>query len=652
MSAWSAPAVISDAHLRFLGERMGCDFTSGPRRAYLNRWDTCDVQAAPGSGKTTLLVAKLVYLARNWPFQRQGVCVLSHTNVARHEIEEGVAKIPEAARLLAYPNFIGTLTRFFHTFLALPLLRGLGWPMTRVDDDMFAARVCALLRTKPTLRKTPKVKERALREWASKLTLTADFDACEGGPPAQLQVEEQPGLYGRHSDTRRELEELKAELCANGIFRFADMTAFARRALQLAPDLARRIATRFPLVILDEAQDTSASHLQLVDQVFGGGRAALQRIGDCNQAILGGDDSGGFAWTPGANHIDLGESLRFGSGIARFASKITYRRPQTIDGKGSAHDWPPHLMLVSNGSEVSVGKRFAELVASKFTESMPRDVWAVGWIHKPSESKRAVRLGSYFTSYEPPQRSADHAKTLLGALQEELARPSATYGRELAEVVDVYARYLRILLAVQVPRTELPSITRIWRWLEDARPGSAREARSILLRIVELSGSVSASEWPSLTKRLRDALDPALPRTAKSTTIDSLLSYAESESSDDAEAVGAGDEQSEIHNIYGRTVRVQLGTIASVKGLTHDATLVVQTTDGGIKDVRSALEIVATGDSDHLAKKVKVLRAVMNVFVAATRPRHLLCLAVPKDKRVEKLRPALEAQGLVIIEVP
>lgn len=650
MRAWSAPVAISDADLRFLGGRMGCDFTSGPRRAYLDRWDTCDVQAAPGSGKTTLLVAKLVHLARNWPFQQQGVCVLSHTNVARYEIEEGVAKIPEAARLLAYPNFIGTLTTFFHTFLALPLLRGLGWPMTRVDDDMFSARVCALLRTKPTLKNTPKVKERSLREWASKLTLTVDFDACENGPPAQLKVEEQPGLYGRHSNSRRELEELKAELCADGIFRFADMTAFARRALQLAPDLAQRIATRFPLVILDEAQDTSASHLQLVDQVFGGGRSALQRIGDCNQAILGVDDSGGFAWTPGADHIDLGESLRFGSGIARFASKITCRRRQTIDGKGSAYDWPPHLMLVSDGSEVSVGKRFAELVASKFTESVPSEVWAVGWIHKPSDSKTARRLGSYFTSYEPPQRSADHAKTLLGALQEEFARPGAACGRELAQVVDVYARHLRALLAVQVPRNELPSITQIWRWLEDARPGSAREARSILLRIVELRGSVSASEWRSLTKRLRDALDPALARTTESTTIDALLSYTEKERSDSAGADGTGDEATETHNIDGRTVRVQVGTIASVKGRTHDATLLVQTTKGSVGDVRSALEIVANGASDHLGPDV--LRAVMNVFVGATRPRHLLCLAVPKDKRVEKLRPALEEQGVVIIEVP
>ncbi len=47
-----------------------------------------DVQAFPGSGKTTALVAKLAILAKKWPASFQGICVLSHTNVAREEIEK------------------------------------------------------------------------------------------------------------------------------------------------------------------------------------------------------------------------------------------------------------------------------------------------------------------------------------------------------------------------------------------------------------------------------------------------------------------------------------------------------------------------------------------------------------------------------------
>lgn len=42
----------------------------------------------------------------------------------------------------------------------------------------------------------------------------------------------------------------------------------------------------------------------------------------------------------------------------------------------------------------------------------------------------------------------------------------------------------------------------------------------------------------------------------------------------------------------------------------------------------------------------------MNVFVASTRPRRLLCLALQANKAVSKLRPKLEELGLTVIEVP
>ena len=58
-----------------------------PRQAVLRSMETIDVAACPGSGKTTLLVAKLAILEEAWPFRTRGTCVLSHTNVARNEVE-------------------------------------------------------------------------------------------------------------------------------------------------------------------------------------------------------------------------------------------------------------------------------------------------------------------------------------------------------------------------------------------------------------------------------------------------------------------------------------------------------------------------------------------------------------------------------------
>jgi DNA helicase-2/ATP-dependent DNA helicase PcrA len=59
-----------------------------PRLGVLRENATLDVEACPGSGKTTLLVAKLAILARHWNTAERGICVLSHTNAARREIEK------------------------------------------------------------------------------------------------------------------------------------------------------------------------------------------------------------------------------------------------------------------------------------------------------------------------------------------------------------------------------------------------------------------------------------------------------------------------------------------------------------------------------------------------------------------------------------
>lgn len=646
MTAW-APDPISNEDLAALGERMGCDFSSDARRRFLDRWESCDVQAAPGSGKTTLVVAKLVHLARNWRFTRQGVCVLSHTNVAREEIEGRVARIPEAGRVLAYPSFIGTLTSFFHTFLALPLLRGLGWPMSRVDDDLFAARCCAQLHTKPTIRSTPREGKARLTGWARNLTLAPDFELREGSPPASVRVGEQEGLYARTSRTRQELEELKAEICAEGIYRYDDMTVFAARALALAPNLAVRLAERFPLVVLDEAQDTAPQHLELITQIFGGERSCLQRIGDCNQAIFVGSDVGD-AWTPADGCLDLGQSLRFGAQIATFASRLTCARKQDIVGE-AAEDRPTFVMLISEGAEARVGRRFAELVASELEGAEDLDAWAVGCTHNLSVSDKALRLGTYFESYQPPQRSPNGEPTLLGALQKELSAVGHDHGHDLGSVVDAYAGQLRRLFATRYGRRELVSIRRIWQWLDEARLGSAHEARVVLRRIVKERGRVPASEWTSIAQQLRAALNPRLPADAASPALDTMLAHIDQENAGERGATTA-DTRSVDYEVEARRVRLRLGTIASVKGRTHDATLVVQTTNRSrVYDVRSALE-VALGDRKRLEKPL-VRHAVMNVFVASTRPRRLLCLALQSDKTLSKLRPKLEKLGVVVIEV-
>jgi len=97
-------------------------FDDAERQAALLENGSRDFNAVPGSGKTSLLAAKLLLLAKKWPHSHKGICILSHTNVAREEITRRLAKSVEGSRLLAYPHFIGTIHGFVNQFLAMAAL--------------------------------------------------------------------------------------------------------------------------------------------------------------------------------------------------------------------------------------------------------------------------------------------------------------------------------------------------------------------------------------------------------------------------------------------------------------------------------------------------------------------------------------------------
>ena len=89
------------------------------RRDIIKDLSSFDVQAFPGTGKTTVLVAKLAILAMKWPHNYRGICVLSHTNAARDEIESRLGHTDIGKRLLSYPHFVGTIQILVFRLLGL-----------------------------------------------------------------------------------------------------------------------------------------------------------------------------------------------------------------------------------------------------------------------------------------------------------------------------------------------------------------------------------------------------------------------------------------------------------------------------------------------------------------------------------------------------
>ena len=111
--------------------------------------NSCHVVACPGSGKTTVLLAKLLILAERMPFENnQGICVLTHTNVAIDEIKRKSGTAGD--KLFQYPNFFGTIQSFVDKYLAKQaLIKFYNSVPSIIDSDVADKKLISLFKKLP-----------------------------------------------------------------------------------------------------------------------------------------------------------------------------------------------------------------------------------------------------------------------------------------------------------------------------------------------------------------------------------------------------------------------------------------------------------------------------------------------------------------------
>jgi DNA helicase-2/ATP-dependent DNA helicase PcrA len=640
--------------LAALGREMGgCDFSDPHQQAFLASLESCDVQAAPGNGKTTLLVAKLALLSRNWIDRSRGVCVVSHTNAAREEVQRKLGAHPTAFSFLAYPHFIGTVTAFIDQFIAIPYLRGLGWPLRRIDDDAFASAAKALVYTKPKLRAMTRQNGGAYRveKWACHLQLANDFVVGPNGPPERLRVcllDRQPGS---HTDSGRELEEIKAALVNRGLYRYGDMMVLARRAIANSPHLIARLRARFPIVLLDEAQDTHGEQLAMLHQLFGEG-TVFQRLGDQNQTLYVEPGVDVNYWQPAEHLIPLDSTRRFGPDIATFASRLTARISQVIVG---ADNRPGHRLLLTfdRPSISEVLPRYARWAADHLPDGgRNAEILAVASRHNLYRDARGEWPKS-LVDYHPPYRSGEGQGTdiasFCGALR-KLARAHGT-GRSPAEsqvaLAAVLVDYLERHGVAPMPGERLTT-SNVWKTLANGHPERPLLVRKLVIEHVLRGGAAfDAHLWEVFCAGMLQGL--GLEGVVPEGDYCQFLVQGVDEGAVDTEARARAC----LHG-----VNIRLGSIHSVKGQTADAVLVVETEvwrgpgrEQRAMDLATVLPHAFGLENRDFSTSEAALAAATNVFVGVTRPKSMLALGVRHDALPAGLLDAARAQGWAVIDV-
>ncbi len=625
-----------------IADALDVSFADEDRRNALLSTETCDIQACPGSGKTTLLVAKLAILSRKWSWRDQGICVLSHTNAARHEVEHRLGGYPSAHRLLGYPHFVGTIQAFVDRFLGLPSLRGLGLEVAMVDNDRSAQKAEQLLQrcfsAKGFLghRHNGLAIARGLRVEGPELIL----GSSGGSIPC-----------GDKSKTYKELVGLKKRLLKNGLFRYDDMYAFAEKYVADHQWVAPSLRHRFPWVFVDEMQDTDQVQDSLLQKLFGAG-CILQRFGDSNQAIFRGIEVEAQTSFPNDGYLGLPESKRFGQTIADYAAPLTQAvSPQKLIGNPDTISKQHTVFLFDANSMSQVLPAFGELIAAEYSDGLPAGfiAKAVGFRKKSPDNPKVENIpntiGDYLQDFDPKQTlTSERPERMIGFIHK--ARYLRRNSGECREATDlIFEGILELLHIIHAMDASGLRFTRAR--LQDALVGAANglhlRFKESLASLVLGSGSISEQDWQCVIDKLRDILSPWLPSTLPESA-DEFLAW---EPVGESAATVAGEQHLMWPNIYRHDspigpVEIELSTIHAAKGQTHTATLVLETYFNRSHDLKAVLPFLAGRETNI----TDVLRGRMKrVFVAITRPRELLCLAMRKNHLPEADIKVLAERG-------
>ncbi|MBO9459227.1 UvrD-helicase domain-containing protein [Labrenzia sp. R5_0] len=617
-----------------------------PRLTILRNNTTLDVEACPGSGKTTLLVAKLAILARYWSSRDQGICVLSHTNAARREIEKKLGRTSEGQRLLSYPHFVGTIHGFVNEYLALPWLRSKGVKVKAIDDE---------LSLDWRWNRIPHGSRYAIEQRRMGANVARYIDANH--TPKDFGFRENTATY-------QQVRDACAASTEAGLFCHEEMFVWASEFLAVHPEVAASIRCRFPILFIDEVQDNSELQTQLLHKVFIEGDVPVirQRFGDQNQSIYDYSGEEGavtdtFPHGPIARTIP--NSHRFGQSIADLANPLAIV-PQGLVGQGGLglngeeELAGQHVMLLFEEADIEqILPGYAHVLRETFApeELAAGDFTAVAAVHATDAADHVPRsVRHYWTSYDPDiARSDPQPKKMVQFIRAAQRITKAT--GEHTEAVDAFAKGI-LKLARFMNDDATITIRRFkHRYVIELLDGDKARIdlyQELVTRLVIDGNEPTQAEWEGgISASLSDlaiAISGAAREMPQATR---FLEWMEA-------GDNPGDEPSPINVVYDRTqeppITVRLGSIHSVKGETHTATLVLESYNR-THHLHALKRWLLGSRNGGAGQNAAMHRRLKLHYVAMTRPQRLLCLAMRADSWSQGEIGTLKARGWRVARV-
>jgi len=630
-----------------------------PRLPVLKSLVTRDIEACPGSGKTTLLVAKLAILAGHWTARRSGLCVLSHTNVARREIVQRLGNTTEGQRLLCYPHYIGTIHGFVNQFLAIPWLRSNGYSIQMIDDDVALQR-----RWRKLSLPIRGGLERNRHDQGALKIQNPDFNVG--------QLHWGRGALGRDAPTYQAIVAACRESAQAGYFCYDEMFVWAHDLIDKVPGIAAFLRIRFPILFIDEVQDNSELQSKLLSRVFvegagdGDGGVLRQRYGDANQAIYQSTTQHEGAATDRFPIVDIRvnipNSLRFGQEIANFADPLALA-PQGLQGNRqtdveveSDTTGKHAIFLFDDDTITRVLETYATYLIGVFSERERREgvFTAIGAVHRPNGNNNLPRhIGHYWPTYDhainrsDPQPRTFSQYLAAGRRQAELTNATHPLIEKIAEAVIRLACLVNPDCAPGARKRKHRHVLELLEDRPDAKAAYLELVRAIAVDRNPLTEATWTEDWQPVVLNVAEGIAGV---ATNGQAITDFLSWA-----DIPDGAGGRAQDGRSDNIFrypldNPTVAVRVSSIHAVKGETHTATLVLDTffRSHHLETLKPWL----LGDRSGGGGANATLRSRLKLhYVAMTRAARLLCLALREDAFEQEEIVKLQERGWRIARV-
>lgn len=644
--------IITDEEIEIVEKILlpeGCVFDA-ERRDFIKCLKTIDLQAVPGSGKTTALLAKLLILEKKTQYENKGgILMLSHTNAAIDEIKRKIGHL--CPKLFEYPNFVGTIQSFVDDFLAVPCYSSKYKKRpSSINSDQYYAKLdkalagCLRGEEWDTFAKVGYIKrtyEAYLKNYRFGINAEGGvilLDELNGQKLVVKKPKSTSKSYVDYTIEEKEkvynyLKKIKARIMKDGVLHYDDAYFLANYLLVKKPDFKEYLQKRFRFVFVDEMQDMDEHQVDILEKIFFdqvNGLSVYQRIGDKNQAIHG-SVSSKDSW--GARDVDplkITGSHRLTPEIASVVSKfgLEFINIQGLKNNRTGNI-KPYIIFFTDPTTVL--EKFTSIIQenglANVTQKDGYPFRAVGWTETHEEAEK-LGIRSYCPTFKRNQnQSKEHHGFLRGFLAFSAVKNETTTLEPIQG--NITKALLRVLqdLGLRDEFDNPYTKSSFFRFLKNANEAQYQTFKSNLYNwshLILKGSDVHAAVreyFVVLLKELYSDVD------IEAQNIKTFL-----EGQEEVQEQAVTDAQVENPNIHtSNGVKVKVGTIHSVKGETHVATLYLESFYQK-KHESNRLPNQINGVA-FASDKVYDQQATKMMYVGFSRPTHLLCFAVHVSRR-------------------